>query len=45
MSRRRQGWGSGSVPPWPGPVLQGQMVVGGEHHDGERGGEADGSSG
>jgi hypothetical protein len=28
-----------------GPVLQGQMVVSGEHHDGERGGEADGSSG
>jgi hypothetical protein len=28
-----------------GPVLQGQMVVGGEHHNGERGSEADGSSG
>jgi hypothetical protein len=28
-----------------GPVLQGQMVVGGEHYNGERGSEADGSSG
>jgi hypothetical protein len=25
-----------------GGVLQGHMVVGGEHHDGERGSEADG---